>query len=295
MKYSGEVKKLKGVLASPIEYYLPIGNTDIPLNSYLGKEISLKYLNEIRCQACQQVTSKSYSQGYCFPCSQSLARCDLCIVRPERCHFSLGTCREPEWGEAHCMVPHIVYLANTSGIKVGITRETQIPTRWIDQGAVAAIPMFKVATRHLSGLIEVILAKHIQDKTDWRKMLKGEPPEQNLISVKKSLWQTCETDILKAVKKNTRDLDKFEYLGNHKDNILSLQYPVLQYPSKVTALNLEKLSSIRGTLQGIKGQYLILSTGVLNIRNLTGVLVEISVETLKTNIHVKKKDIKVIS
>ncbi|NBP93900.1 MAG: DUF2797 domain-containing protein [Gammaproteobacteria bacterium] len=130
----------------------------------------------ISCIACGRNTNKSFNQGHCYPCFKRLASCDQCILKPELCHFHEGTCREPEWGKAQCFGPHVVYLANSSGLKVGITRASQIPTRWIDQGASQALPIFEVADRRTAGLIEAQMRSFVSDRTDWRKMLKGAPP-----------------------------------------------------------------------------------------------------------------------
>lgn len=262
----GGIRKLKSTLAEPIQYRLPIGEVEFPLNAYLGKTLTLKFVGNIQCVHCQRSIKKSYHQGYCFPCSQTLARCDFCIVKPEKCHFHLGTCREPEWGKAHCFIPHIVYLANTSGLKVGITRETQIPTRWIDQGAVQALPIFRVKNRYQSGLVEVMIKKWVADKTDWRKMLKGEGETLALFAKRDLLLKNAEWN----------DDPDIEVLQNQ--NILSIRYPVLSYPDKITTFNIEKTPEISGILLGIKGQYLIFDNGVINIRNLTGYVVSVRID-----------------
>lgn len=251
------VQKLSSVLDYPVQYYLSTAESKIFLNDYLGQKIYIRFLNEIQCIFCGRTSKKSYSQGYCFPCSQSLARCDLCIVKPEKCHYHLATCREPAWGETHCMIPHVVYLANTSGLKVGITRETQIPTRWIDQGATQALPIIRVKTRYQAGLLEIALKKNLNDKTDWRKMLQGNNPSLDLLSEREKIFEQL-------------DVSEYEYECLDKTTVIDLQYPVLQYPQKIQSINLEKTPEVMGTLLGIKGQYLILDVGVLNIRNQTG-------------------------
>jgi hypothetical protein len=265
--YTGSLRKLKSTLSDPIQYHLPIDEIELLLNDYLGKTLTLKFEGNIQCVHCQRKIKKSYNQGYCFPCAQTLARCDFCIVKPEKCHFHLGTCREPEWGKTHCFIPHIVYLANTSGLKVGITRETQIPTRWIDQGAVQALPICRVKNRYHSGLVEVAMKSMVADKTDWRKMLKGQGENIALFEKRDELFKNIEwPDAL-------RDESSVEILQNQ--SVVAIQYPVLSYPEKVTAFNLEKTPEISGTLLGIKGQYLIFDKGVLNIRNLTGYVVSV--------------------
>ncbi len=256
MSFQGGIRKLKSVLKDPVHYFLPIGEREVFLNDYLGKTFSARLTGEIRCLNCDRLTKKSYSQGYCFPCSQNLARCDLCIVRPEKCHYHLGTCREPEWGKAHCFIPHLVYLANTSGLKVGIMRETQAPTRWIDQGAVQALPIFRVMNRYQSGLIEVELKKQVNDRTDWRKMLIGKGEPRILAQDRAALLENTDLNLA-----NTEVLLDAE--------MVQIQYPVLEYPIKVKSLALEN-HEMSGTLLGIKGQYLIFDTGVINIRNLSG-------------------------
>jgi len=255
------------------------------LNNLIGQNITLEYLNQIFCIACGRPTKKSFQQGYCFPCTQRLAQCDLCIVKPERCHYHLGTCREPQWGEKHCFQNHIIYLANSSGIKVGITKEKNIPTRWIDQGATQALAIFKVPTRKISGLIEILLAQYISDKTDWRKMLKGSPPEVDLIAYKnKLLTQIAEpletlADQYPQESENIKKIECLDLEGHNTANpnqIQEIYYPVLKYPEKIHSLSFEKTPVINGVLLGIKGQYLILDIGVLNIRNMAGYQIKLT-------------------
>ena len=103
------------------------------------------------------------------------------IIRPELSRIHEGVAlRDYDWEMAHHMQPHIVYLSKTAGIKVGVTRETQIPYRWIDQGAVEALILAKTPYRQAAGLIEVALKKHISDKTNWRKMLQNNLSERSL-------------------------------------------------------------------------------------------------------------------
>ncbi len=268
---TGNLRKLKSEVQEFVQYSLPIGEIDLPLNNFLGKTIQLKFL-QINCIHCNKVIKKSYHQGYCFPCAQTLARCDFCILKPETCHYHLGTCREPEWGLQHCFIPHIVYLANTSGLKVGIARETQIPTRWIDQGAVQAIPLFRVQNRYHSGLLEVALKRSVQDKTDWRKMLSSEGECVDLIHQRDQLLDELRDALQIEDPKEKSRLPEVLLATKVKQ----LQFPVLQYPNKVKSLNVEKTPEIQGTLLGIKGQYFIMDIGVLNIRNVGGYQVEFS-------------------
>lgn len=268
---TGTLSKMRTELQQPIQYALLVGGAPMPLNPLLGQHLVLEHTGNIFCVACGRKTSKSFDDGYCFPCSQKLAECDMCIVKPERCHFAEGTCRQPEWGMAHCMQPHYVYLANSSGIKVGITREHQIPFRWIDQGATQALPIFKVKTRYQSGLLEVLLAQYVPDKTDWRKMLKGDAPSLELPTLRDELLLKAEAALDALLAEQGRG--SVERL--HDAQVVELQYPSVGQPEKLTSLSLEKTPSIRGKLLGIKGQYLLFEEGVLNIRRFGGFEVKV--------------------
>ncbi len=267
---SGTLDKMRSRLAgAEVEYALPLGDRELPLNRYLGHPLVLRYLGEIRCVACGRKTAKSFNRGYCYPCMRSLARCDLCIVKPELCHHAAGTCREPEWGLAHCMQPHCVYLANSSGIKVGITRQTQVPTRWIDQGAKQALPIFEVSSRHLAGLLEVLLKRHVADRTDWRALLKGEAADVDLAAKRDELLSLCRADVARlAAGDGVVPLEEAQPL--------TLRYPVLEYPAKVASLSFDKTPEVGGRLMGIKGQYLMFDRGVINVRKFAGYRVEVA-------------------
>ena len=262
---SGRLRKMPVQAASPVAYSLLLGETRVPLNDLIGYTLKLDFDGVIRCINCDRKTNKSFSQGYCYPCFKKLAACDSCIMSPEKCHYYEGTCREPEWGETHCMIEHVVYLANSSGLKVGITRGTQVPTRWIDQGAVDAIPMVRVATRQLAGFVEVACKQHVADRTNWRAMLKGDVPEINLRDERERMLDLIADDLADLQTKHGEDA-----IRPVSEAGLSLDYPVDTWPEKVKTHNLDKAFSAEGVLQGIKGQYLILDTGVINIRKYTG-------------------------
>lgn len=266
----GNLRKMVTENTGPVTYSLPVGDDMVAMNEFLNKKITLNYTGTINCIACGRNTSKSFQQGYCFPCMRSLAECDSCIVKPELCHFDEGTCRDAEWALGHCMQDHFVYLANTSGVKVGITRHTQVPTRWIDQGATQALPMYKVSSRKISGLLEVIIKNHVADKTDWRKMLKGNSDGIDLFARRDELAAECEKEIDKL--KKSLPEGSIEFLNDAKET--NIEFPVLEFPQKVTSLNFDKTEKISGILRGIKGQYLILDSGVLNIRKFGGYEVE---------------------
>ena len=265
MQLAGQIKMMKtSLVEGEANYSLSIGNETVEMNSLIGKQIELSFKGEITCSNCGNRTSKSYSQGYCFPCARSLARCDMCIMKPETCHHHLGTCREPDWGLSNCFTSHVVYLANSSGPKVGITRATNMPGRWIDQGAISALPILKVNSRIDSGKIESALKPFIADKTNWRKMLKNEVELVDLFAKK--------IELLAEIPELIDELGA-QWLD---DEMINISYPVLKYPTKIVSLNFDKTPIISGVLDGIKGQYLLLDCGVLNLRKFSSYHLEFS-------------------
>lgn len=272
---NGQLSKMAVKLSTQNEaqYSIQLGDVQIPMNTLIGQTIQFNYAGKINCIHCNRQTKKSYSGGYCYPCSQQLAQCDLCFMKPETCHYAAGTCREPEWGQAVCMQDHIVYLANSSGLKVGITRMGQVPTRWIDQGATQAIPIFRVSSRYQSGLVEVMFKHYVSDRTDWRKMLRGEAEALDMAEQRDRLLRQCAEDIVK-LKQQFSD-EAISLLSTEEQ--VNIHYPVSEYPAKITSLNFDKAAEISGQLLGIKGQYLIFDKGVLNIRKFTGYQIEMVV------------------
>ncbi|WP_254262328.1 DUF2797 domain-containing protein [Marinobacterium weihaiense] len=267
----GPLRKMHTRLESPVSYQLPLGDQLVSLNEHLGKVITLEFTGQINCLHCGRKTRKSYNQGFCYPCFTRLPQCDSCIVKPEKCHYHEGTCRDPSWGERHCFQPHVVYLANSSGIKVGITRGEQVPTRWMDQGAIQALPILEVDTRLHSGLIEQIIAAHVSDKTNWRTMLKGEVAPLDLPRERDRLLELCALQ-LDAL----RDQYGEQAIRQLDADVIDIEYPVLEYPTKIATHNFDKQPLVSGVLQGIKGQYLILDTGVINIRKFAAYHVQLS-------------------
>ncbi len=264
----GFLTKMRGELISGLVHYHLDLDQPVAMNHLLGQNIRISFKDAMRCVGCGRSIKKTFQQGYCFPCVQTKAACDMCILKPELCHYHRGTCREPTWGESHCMQKHVVYLANTSGLKVGITRFSNIPQRFIDQGATQALPVLEVESRYESGLLEVEIAKELNDKTNWRKMLQADAPDLDL---------THERDKVFATLKNWLNSEGVKSKPAAIPEIF-LRYPILQYPQKVVSLNLDKTPIIEGVLQGIKGQYLLLSTGVFNVRNATGYAVELKTQ-----------------
>lgn len=269
---SGIVRKMHTRLDSPVSYALPLGDTKVGMNALLESTIRLSFTGQINCTHCGRNTNKSFNQGYCYPCFQSLAQCDSCIIHPEKCHYDAGTCREPSWGEKFCMQDHIIYLANSSGVKVGITRATQVPTRWIDQGAVQALAIMRVRSRLQSGTLEVMFKQHIADKTNWRDMLKGCDHETDLAAQRDALFEQCEQEISEMEQRFG-----FHAISRltHVDPV-AISYPIVEYPEKIKSLNFDKDPIVEGTLLGIKGQYLIFDNGVINMRRFGGYNIELS-------------------
>ena len=268
----GILRKMKSRLEQPVSYKIPLGDNEVPLNPLIAKKIKLEYSGNIFCVNCGRKSNKSFNQGYCYPCFQKLAQCDSCIIHPEKCHFDQGTCREPVWGEKYCMQDHIVYLANSSGLKIGITRATQIPTRWIDQGATQALAIIRVRTRLQSGILEIMFKEHVADKTNWREMLKGDAEPLDMLAKSKLLLAKCESEI--------KELEaRFGFFAISVLNgiePLEINYPVEIYPEKIASFNFDKDPKIEAKLLGIKGQYLIFESGVINLRRFSGYEIKLS-------------------
>lgn len=266
MTHKIELRKMPVVLNddNSVSYFI---NKNISINEFIGKEITVTFHGNIYCIACGRKTSKSFAQGFCFPCFKNSPLNSECIIHPELCKAHLGEGRDPEWEEEHHNKPHYVYLAATDKVKVGITRDTQIPTRWIDQGASEAIKLAKTPNRYLAGVIEVALKDTFDDKTNWQSMLKNNIDESiDLLQTKHELEKILPGDIA-------------QYICD-EDEVTHISYPVLEYPNKIKSINLDKDLSISGKLMGIKGQYLIMDNErVINIRKYAGYEVSIEVNT----------------
>lgn len=264
--WRGTLTKMRVEAADPVAYFLHDGwfepgarVDELPLNPALGRALELRFDGEIHCVACGRATKKTFSQGFCFPCSRSRAAADICMVKPELCHYfdEAHPCREEDFAQAQCFQPHILYVSLTSGMKVGITRKMNVPSRWIDQGAVRAIPLAELPSRREVGLVEHELAETFADRTHWMRMLKEEAPQGDLGAFAETVLDELEEMGIEAL-----DEDKqVEHV---------FRYPVLTYPTKVKSFNLDKDPVVVGLLQGIKGQYLIFDTGVINVRKFTG-------------------------
>lgn len=264
MEAIGNLSKMGTELYENVRYTVILSENKICLNDHLNKPVQIDYLGEINCIKCGKKTSKSFSQGFCYPCFLSAPETEDCVLRPELCRAHEGIARDLEFAQTHCLIDHFVYLSRTNAIKVGVTRNTQIPTRWIDQGAVEAIKIAKTPNRYLAGLIEVSLKNHLPDKTNWRNMLTGKITDgRPLTEVKTQVYDLLD-----------KNLQEYFYPD---DSITYIDYPITSTPIKVNSLDFEKNPQIKGTLTGIKGQYLIFDNlNVINIRKFGGYKVKFS-------------------
>lgn len=260
MKASGQLRKMRHEAGSPIRYFLDLDESPVAINSALDRQLTLKFTGRITCVECGRVIKKTYDEGYCFPCARDLPENAMCAVRPERCEHEKGNERDREFFETYCKVDHFVYLSLTSSVKVGVTRHWNIPSRWIDQGAVNGLVIARTPERKLAGQIEVALAQHMSDKTNWRRMLKGEVDEVDLEVMRGQVYNWFPEDL------------RSYFLDS--EPVQSLTYPVLEVPEKIVSHNLDKENTLSGRLTGIKGQYLIFDNRVINLRKYAGYHVE---------------------
>lgn len=262
MNFSGVLSKMQTQFESPVQYYLVFKNDFLHLNQLLGKTLTFHH-EGYECLSCGS-SKKIFRQGFCYDCFMASPAAGDWIMRPElsTAHLDVED-RDLEYEKKVQLQPHLVYLALSSEVKVGVTRKTQVPTRWIDQGAVKALPIVEVPNRYLAGISEVALKSHFADKTNWRKMLQNEVPD---------------TDLMELLQKASGYLPEEvqPYYEQTTHGIYEIHYPVLQYPQKISSLNLEKTPDYSGVLSGIKGQYLLFEDGtVFNVRNSEGFVVTI--------------------
>ena len=258
MKALGNIRKMEVIQDKVVQYKLPVGEVKIPMNSLIGLPVTLEYLGHIHCIRCGRETRKSFAQGYCYPCFTTAPETEECVLKPELCRAQDGIARDMEYARKHCLSEQVVYLSLTSGVKVGVTRSSQVPTRWIDQGAISALELARTPNRYTAGLMEVDLKQHLADKTNWRKMLSGSIPEDvDLVQEKRRLVPLVPGHLA-------------PYIVDSEQEV-KLEYPVSRYPQKIKSLNFDKEPLVSGVLTGIKGQYLMLDQDrVINIRKFGG-------------------------
>lgn len=253
MRFKGPLAKMRTSIGNEVRYYLEIGDDILFMNDLIGKELNLSYLHKITCFCGDEVTSV-FRMNFCRDCFFNKPQAGDPILRPELSKAHLGEeDRDLAWEREYQLQPHLVYLANSAGLKVGVTRIGQRPTRWIDQGATQAIVLAETSNRYEAGMIEVALKEHMSDKTPWKKMVKGEDEVMDMI----------------AEKNRVRNWVPAEYAPFISDDnaVTEIRYPVREYPANAKTVNLEKSESMSGTLTGIRGQYLLFQSGVvLNVR-----------------------------
>jgi len=273
--WTGSLKKMRVETGPPVNYSFTDGwfdaaerTEDHLVNPYLGHHLEIRFSGQINCTACGRKIKKTFNQGFCFPCSQSRPEADICIIKPELCHHGdeANPCRDEHFAQTQCFAPHVLYCSLTSGVKVGITRQPNIPSRWIDQGAVEAIPVAVLPDRRSVGLVEKRLSDEgFADKTHWTRMLKGNPAPG-------------EYDLSGTVQKVVDRLEEWGVEGvlpQDERRLYEFEFPVSQWPTKVKSFNLDKDPVAGGLLQGIKAQYLIFAEGVINLRKFSGYKVEV--------------------
>ncbi|MBC7642866.1 MAG: DUF2797 domain-containing protein [Flavobacterium sp.] len=262
MQYNGVLTKMQTEIGNPIQYYMVFENNFLNVNQLIGKNIEIQFTG-YQCLNCNK-KKKIFRQGFCYDCFTSSALAGDWIMKPELSTAHLGIeDRDLVYEKRVQLQPHIVYLALSSEVKVGVTRGSQVPTRWIDQGAVEAIPIVEVPNRFLAGITEVALKKLYADKTNWQKMLKNDVLPVDLFKEKASLKYLIPNEAQ-------------DFYDINLNNITEMIFPVLEYPKKVTSLNLDKIPNFTGKLTGIKGQYLIFEDGtVFNVRTFEGFVVSI--------------------
>ncbi|TNJ41886.1 DUF2797 domain-containing protein [Tamlana fucoidanivorans] len=263
MTYQGVLTKMRTEFLSPIQYYLVFENDFLNINQLLNRTIDIQFV-KYQCLNCGQ-DKPIYRQGFDKQCFYEVPQAADWIMRPELSTAHLGKeDRDLEYEKAMQLQPHIVYLANSSNVKVGVTRKSQVPTRWIDQGAHEAIEIVEVPNRYLAGITEVALKDYVSDKTNWRKMLKNDIEDENLVEWRERLAAYIPEET------------KAYYIESNKET--NLDFPVEQYPEKPKSLNIIKSQRYSGKLVGVKGQYLIFEDNtVFNIRANEGLVVDITV------------------
>lgn len=262
MKYQGVLRKMQTEFLNPIQYYLVFEDNFLNVNQLIDKEITISFKG-YECLNCAK-PKKIFRQGYCYDCFMSSASVGDWIMRPElsTAHLDVED-RDLDYEKRVQLQPHIVYLALSSEVKVGVTRKTQVPTRWIDQGAIKAISIVEVPNRYLAGITEVALKNHFSDKTSWQKMLKNNVPDADLIAERNTVLQWLPEEV--------------KPYFTEEQKLYNMHFPIHNYPTKINSLNLEKSPLFTGKIIGIKGQYLLFDDGtVFNVRSSEGYVVRIS-------------------
>jgi hypothetical protein len=263
MELEGNLRKMEVSAGDPVLYGLAMADVldkmpALPLNDCLGKAIRLHFTGQIHCVVTGRRINKTFGEGMSYEAWMNAPEAVESIIHPEldQSHLGIGI-RDLEWERRRHVRPHYVYLALTSDIKVGVTRDLSVPSRWIDQGAWKVSKFAQTPYRQKAGAIEVALKNHISDKTNWRKMLQNECSNMDICAQHERLKQLLPPELQQYV------LEKCE--------VETFNYPVLKYPQKVTSLKLDTTPTIEKKLTGIRGQYLIFEDDtVINLRSHSG-------------------------
>lgn len=277
--------RLLGLRAEPVEiapgrfrarYIAEMDSGVVVLDEHLDAGITLRLSGNARCRHCDAPMRRHFGAGYCYACFSTLARCDLCVMSPDRCHYHLGTCREPDWGDDFCMQPHWVYLALTSGPKVGITRHERLLERWMDQGATRGLKLAQAPTRRAAGVLEALLKRFVNDRTDWRRLVTGITTSVDLPRLASQLRR--DADLSAGLRGSWLPADEargVQWLPNA--DVVELEYP-LRGHSPAVRLPLDAQNpAVRENLCGIMGQYLMLSRGVVNVADVLPLGVDLEI------------------
>ena len=264
MHFQGVVKKMVTELSTPINYFIEFEDNFIHLNQFIDKLFKFECTG-YSCLSCSE-SQNLYRQGFCKSCFFESPLAGDWIMRPElsKAHLNIAD-RDLDYEKKIQLQPHVVYLSNTGRIKVGVTRKSQIPYRWIDQGAHEAVELLQTPNRFLAGEAEVALKKYMSDKTNWRSMLKNERDSSNIKSSKDHAKNFIPSNLL--------------HYFIDASNVLSIDFPVVEYPDNPKSIKLNKDSFFSGILKGVKGQYLIFEKNqVLNYRAHEGHIFKIEIE-----------------
>ncbi|MBI1316286.1 DUF2797 domain-containing protein [bacterium] len=264
MRFEGPLNKMMSTPAEPVRYAMELGTDLVVINRWTGKELRLDYQGYIVC-SCGKIVDKVFRQNFCYQCFMTKPEAGDFVLRPELSKAHLGVAeRDLAFEQAYQLQPHIVYLANSGGLKVGVTRRAQIPTRWIDQGASSAIVLAEVPNRYLAGIIEVELKQHMGDKTVVKKMLSGMDDPVDLTAEKNKAAALLPAELQAYVSPDP--------------TVTKLSYPAPAGYVHRKSLNPEKDFPISATLLGIRGQYWLFSNGLaLNVRSYEGRVVGVEV------------------
>lgn len=252
------LRKMTTIANASVEYLLLADDDFVKVNPFIGKEIGISFQGEKFCASCGNQFKELYRMGFCKNCFFTKPEAGESIIRPElsRAHEGIGD-RDLAFEKGYQLQPHIVYLANSGGLKVGVTRAEQKRHRWMDQGASSAVVLAETSNRFEAGQIEVALKAHLSDKTVWQRMLKNEEEDLDMVLEKNKAAELLQASLRDFVSKN--------------DEVYRFNYPISNYPTKVKSINLDKQKEINAVLQGIRGQYLIFEGGaVINLRGHTG-------------------------